>query len=98
MFYAYVLKSQKNFRNYIGSTENLKQKIHEHNIGTGGKFTSLNRPYKLIYYEAYLNKKDAQRAEKFYKTGYVREILKGKLNEDYDQSSEIACLPAGRQV
>jgi len=32
-----------------------------------------------IYYEAYINKKDAQEAERFYKTGYGREVLNGKL-------------------
>ena len=79
MFYTYILLSQKNKRKYIGSTENLKRRLAEHNQGIGGKYTRDNKPFKLIYYEAYLNKTDAREAERFYKTGYGREILNGKL-------------------
>ncbi|KKT29663.1 MAG: GIY-YIG catalytic domain protein [Candidatus Azambacteria bacterium GW2011_GWC2_45_7b] len=79
MFYVYVLKSLKNGRNYVGFTEDLKQRVSEHNSGKGGGYSSKNRPFKLIYYEAYLDKKDATAGEKFYKTGYGREVLKGKL-------------------
>jgi predicted GIY-YIG superfamily endonuclease len=51
----------------------------DHNNGLGGKYTRDNRPFRLIYYEAYISKADALAAERFYKTGYGREILKGKL-------------------
>ncbi len=81
MYYTYVLFSLKSKRKYIGSTNNLKQRFKEHNLGIGGKYTRDNRPFKLIYYEAYLNKKDSQGAEKFYKTGYGREVLNGKLKD-----------------
>ena len=79
MYYTYILFSLKSKRKYIGSTDNLKRRVAEHNQGIGGKYTKDNRPFKLIYYEAYLDKKDAQKAEKFYKTGYGREVLDGKL-------------------
>lgn len=80
MYYTYILQSLKNNRRYIGSTGNLKQRLSEHNSGTGGLYTKNNRPFKLIYYEAYIEKADASQAEKFYKTGYGREVLDGKLN------------------
>jgi len=82
MYYVYVLRSLKNDRKYVGLTKDLKQRFAEHNSGIGGAYSKKNRPFKLIYYEAYLEKKDAAHAEKFYKTGYGREILKGKL-ENY---------------
>ncbi|HEY4528554.1 MAG TPA: GIY-YIG nuclease family protein [Candidatus Paceibacterota bacterium] len=81
MYYTYVLLSLKNKRKYIGSTDDLRQRVREHNSGIGGKYTKDNKPFKLIYYEAYVSKKDAQRAEKFYKTGYGREILNSKLED-----------------
>ncbi|MDP3935048.1 MAG: GIY-YIG nuclease family protein [Candidatus Giovannonibacteria bacterium] len=87
MFHVYVLKSLKNGRNYVGFTEDLKQRVSEHNSGKGGGYSSENRPFKLIYYEAYLNKKDATAAERFYKTGYGREILQGKLKNFLEKSS-----------
>lgn len=79
MHYVYILKSLKSNHYYIGSTDNLKRRLMEHNLGLGGEYTRKNKPFKLIYYEAYLNKKDALEGERFYKTGYGREILKGKL-------------------
>lgn len=39
----------------------------------------------LIYYEAYIIKSDAQNAERFYKTGSGREVLKSKLRGYLDQ-------------
>jgi len=78
MFYTYILRG-KNGKRYVGSTSNLKRRLEEHNFGIGGKYTKNNRPFVLIYYEAYLDQKDAQESERFYKTGYGREVLSGKL-------------------
>jgi putative endonuclease len=79
MFYTYVLKSKKNGRMYIGSTDNLKRRFAEHNSGKGGKYTSDNRPFEIIYYEAYNSYDLARKSERFFKTGYGREVLNGKL-------------------
>jgi len=38
-----------------------------------------DRLFELVYYEAYTSYDLAKKAEKFYKTGYGREILKNKL-------------------
>ena len=84
MWYAYVLNSQKNGKNYIGITGDLKRRLTEHNTRSGGQYTSRNGPFKLIFYEAFLNKKDAGVQEKFYKTGYGREVLKEKLQNYFE--------------
>lgn len=81
MFYAYVLKSKKSGRLYTGSTDDLKRRFSEHNKGIGGKFTKDNRPFEILYYEAYNTYDLAKKAERFYKTGYGREVLKGKLEK-----------------
>jgi len=80
MWYFYVLESSKNKILYKGYSSDLKQRILDHNKKRGGKYSQKNAPYRLIYYEAYLNKTDAMHSEKFYKTGYGREILKEKLS------------------
>lgn len=80
MFYAYCLQSLKNGKLYIGYTGDLKKRFAEHNKKSGGSFTRKNCPWKLIFYEAYVDKRDAQAMEQFYKSGYGREVLKGKLN------------------
>ncbi len=81
MFYTYVLKSKKNGRLYVGSTDNLKRRFSEHNAGLGGKYTKDNRPFEIEYYEAYTSYDLARKAERFYKTGYGREVLKGKFKK-----------------
>ncbi|KKW02929.1 MAG: hypothetical protein UY37_C0009G0003 [Candidatus Beckwithbacteria bacterium GW2011_GWC2_49_11] len=42
MYYVYVIKSYKNERHYIGHTNNLKRRIHEHNSGQS-KYTKLRK-------------------------------------------------------
>ena len=74
MFYVYFLLSLKNNKVYIGLTDkdpNLR--LEEHNQGSN-RWTSLHRPLKLIYYEKYFCKLDAQARERFYKSGFGRQI------------------------
>ena len=78
MYYFYVLRFIKNGKFYYGFSDNLKQRIKDHKSGKSN-FTSRNGPFDLIFYEAYANKHDARDAEKYFKTGHGREVLKGKL-------------------
>ena len=75
MFYVYILKSEKNDKLYKGFTTDLRRRIKEHNLGNS-EFTKNNRPWKLFYYEAFLDKNDARREEKFLKTGKGKERIK----------------------
>ncbi len=80
MYYAYVLKSKKTGNFYYGSTDDLKRRLAEHNSGKGGAYTRKNMPLELVYYEAFLDYKDAKASERFFKTGYGREVIRGKLS------------------
>lgn len=62
MFYVYILKSKKDNKSYIGSTNDLKSRMMLHNSGKILS-TKLRRPLTLIYYEAYLAEGDARRRE-----------------------------------
>ncbi len=81
MYYTYVLKSFKDNKLYIGYTNDLRNRIKEHESGLV-KSTKNRRPLKLIYYEACLNKYDAIKREKYFKTGFGRRFLKNRL-ENY---------------
>ncbi len=63
MYYLYVLKSTKNSKLYYGYTNDLRRRLKEHNSGKNYS-TRLFRPYRLVYYEAFLDKKDALNREK----------------------------------
>lgn len=62
MFYVYFIKSLKNRTLYVGSTNDLKRRLSEHNSGVGG-YTTKYYPYELIYYEAYKAEDDARKRE-----------------------------------
>jgi putative endonuclease len=78
MFYVYVLRSQSDSGLYIGYSSNLRRRLASHESGTG-RSTSHRRPWRLIYYEAYLNQDDALGREKYLKSGAGRRFLKAQL-------------------
>ena len=77
-FYVYVLQSKKDGALYSGCTNNLKRRLQEHNKGLSFA-TKGRKPFTLMYYEAYLNRKDAENREKFFKTGWGRQYMKRVL-------------------
>lgn len=86
-YYVYVLhNSKKNFI-YIGYSENLKQRYQEHNRGYS-KSTKGYIPLELIHYEAYKNKKDAKRREKYLKLNRGKTTLITMLKEYFKESNQ----------
>jgi putative endonuclease len=78
MHYIYVLKSEKDGKNYVGYTKNLKLRFEKHKKGRV-ESTRDRRPLKLIYYEACLNQQDATHREKYLKTYHGKMFLKNRL-------------------
>jgi putative endonuclease len=78
MFFTYVLKSKRNNDLYIGFTSDLKKRFHQHNNGEVLS-TKVNRPWILVYYESYLNKRDATRREIQLKNHKAKEDLKEQI-------------------
>ena len=80
MYYVYILRSLKDGKHYIGSTDNLARRIKEHNVG---KTISLKRrlPLRLIYQEEYSTRVEAAKREKTiksYKGGNAfKRLIKG---------------------
>jgi putative endonuclease len=74
-----VLQSIKYNSLYIGFTLNLNKRFSEHNKGLS-KATKPYVPYKLIFYEVFLNKKDAKHREVYLKSGWgfrsIKKLLK----------------------
>ena len=79
MYYTYVLLSGKDNKLYVGYTENLRNRINEHD--NGKVFSTVSRrPLKLIYYEACVSELDAISRERYFKTGFGRKFLKNRLS------------------
>lgn len=76
--YCYVLVSEKNGQFYTGTTSNLKLRLTQHNKGFV-RSTRHKIPLKLIYFEAYINKDDAYRREKYLKSGMGKRDLMNRL-------------------
>lgn len=78
MYNVYVLISLKDYKFYIGFSENLEQRLKDHNSGSN-KSTKNRRPFKLIYSEAHLSKIDALKRERYFKTAKGKTTLKQML-------------------
>ena len=78
MFYIYVLQSEADEGLYIGLTHDLKRRLAEHEEGKSFS-TSYRRPWRLIYYEAYLEEADATGRERYLKSGGGRRFLAKQL-------------------
>jgi len=78
MHYVYVLRSAKDAGLYIGYSANLQQRLTQHVQGSAFA-TSYRGPWKLVYYEAYVNQADALGREKYLESGAERRFLKAQL-------------------
>ena len=77
-FHVYVLRSQKDGKNYMGYTDDLFLRFESHNSGKV-KSTRHRRPLTLIYFEGCLNQQDATRRERYLKTHYGKMFLGKRL-------------------
>jgi len=74
MYYVYIIRNKAG-KIYKGSTSNLKRRLREHNCGNS-TFTKYKGPWQLVYYEAFINKKDAIIEERFLKSGKGKERIR----------------------
>ena len=80
--YIYILEcSDKTL--YTGYTNDLENRLKAHNEGKGAKYTKSRLPVKMVYSEAFDEKKEAMSREWFIKHRLTREeklelIKKGK--------------------
>ncbi len=77
-------------RFYIGYTNDLKKRVEEHNSGKSFA-TKPRRPLKLLYYEACLNKDDAENRELYLKSTIGRRFLSKRLS-NFKRHTQNFCL------
>ncbi|MFC1756536.1 GIY-YIG nuclease family protein [Patescibacteria group bacterium] len=86
MFYVYILYSLSDKKFYIGYTNNIERRMSEHKSGKVAS-TANRKNLKLIFYEAYFSKQDAERREKYFKTTKGKKVLKQMLRESLQEIS-----------
>jgi putative endonuclease len=63
-WYVYILSNISRSVLYVGVTNNLHRRLHEHRHGIGSTFTQKYHVNDLIYFERYNNPKQAIKREK----------------------------------
>ena len=82
MHYIYILKSSKDGKYYTGFSSDLRSRLKDHHSGNV-QSTKNRRPLGLIYYEAYKEKTQALKREKFLKTTKGKLQLRKQLEEGF---------------
>lgn len=63
VWYVYILECNDKTL-YTGVTNNIENRLHQHNHGqVGAKYTRARRPVKLVYTEEQKNKSEAMKRE-----------------------------------
>jgi putative endonuclease len=76
MFHVYILRSGKAGRRYIGSCQDILERIHQRNSGAS-KATRHGIPWQLTHTESFPTRVEAVRKERYFKTGRGRDELNG---------------------
>ncbi len=74
MYYAYILKSLKNNKYYIGYSSDVNRRLAEHNKGKS-KYSSRYKPWAIYYFERFKREEDAMKREKQIKSWKSRKMI-----------------------
>lgn len=77
---VYILKSLVNGRYYIGSTNDLKRRIQEHNSGKS-RYTKLTKPFQIVFSQPYETLSLARKIEYRLKKLKRRDIIERIISE-----------------
>jgi putative endonuclease len=88
MYKVYLLKSKKDFKYYVGQTDNIERRLEEHNSGKN-KSTKNRRPFFLVGCEEYETQNEARYREYQLKNhSDKKKKFIEKLEKDYDSNKK----------
>lgn len=88
MYFVYVIQSDIGMR-YVGQTNNLERRLHDHRSQHGGRYTKRSKNHKLIYSEKFETRREAVIRERELKSGQGRQWLKNKLSLAIDHRDVV---------
>jgi putative endonuclease len=94
MSYVYILASINRVL-YVGSTEDVKQRVADHRAGCGAAFTRKYRVHRLVYFEPLASRADAMRRELEIKAWrrVKKEALIARANPTWEELERPAQIP-----
>ncbi len=87
IYFVYLLRSLKDNNYYTGYTNNLENRINDHQNGRV-QSTKHRLPFELVYFEGCLNQQDATRREKYLKTTYGKRYIKNRIKNYLESISQ----------
>ena len=79
LYYGYLIESlSAHGQRYVGLTDDLKQRLQEHNEGKSS-YTSKSMPWKLTTYIAFTNRRKAEAFERYLKSGSGHAFARKRL-------------------
>ena len=74
MFYTYIIYSTIADKYYVGHTDDMIRRLHEHNHGLS-RYTRTGKPWELVYSEEFETRAFAMRREREIKTKKSRKYI-----------------------
>ena len=80
-YYVYIIQSELDKSYYIGSTQDLVERLKRHNQGRS-RYTKTKRPWILVYSEEFPDRSSAMKRENYIKNkksrSYINTLIKTK--------------------
>ncbi len=73
--YVYILQSKQDGSYYVGSTQDIQERLERHNQGRT-KYTKSKRPWELVYSEEHPDRSKAIKREDEIKSRKSRDFIK----------------------
>ena len=85
MYYCYILYSPRLDRYYVGSTQDLQDRLARHNAGRS-KYTKVGIPWELVYQESFDTRTEAYQREREIKRQksrkYIQDLIASLIGLD----------------
>jgi len=80
-FYVYIIQSELDRSYYIGSTQDLDERLRRHNQGRS-TYTKAKRPWKLVYYEEFIDRSSAMKREREIKRQRSKKFIEALVSQN----------------
>jgi putative endonuclease len=78
-YYAYIIQSLSDGTCYVGSTQNVEDRLKRHNQGRS-QYTKTKRPWQFVYDEGFTSKSDAIKRENEKKRRKSKTFIESSIN------------------